>query len=391
MMLAGADSIEREAAARALVHVPAAGYQLRVAEWGVRMCDTGAMTRLKSELGQVPPFAHQTGDPQLDLTGRVQQLGGNLKPIIHLTVNAPMAVDITTLIRAGRTWYAFPRPDDFSISVGQFSDMQMNANGVFTAPLSPLDNNAIGHLSDCREGMPWLFPHHRTLGKTSGWNVDNEIDGIGVRWQSLIVSPQQLSWMSPPALPSDEKYAWWNALRHVPSAWISSRGESERFLYYDGPSLANDPYPPTLAGDTITINRQDELPQMFSEGSTFVGMKQDSAGGAPRREAMFVHVVGGHATVRIGSIADDAEIDLQKWPLGTQPAAEIFQQLLVRAGLTNEESAGMLAAWRRRFFETDGKRMLRWMSAREYDNQFPIQIRPRPTALVRVGVVWTEF
>jgi hypothetical protein len=31
------------------------------------------------------------------------------------------------------------------------------------------------------------------------------------------------------------------------------------------------------------------------------------------------------------------------------------------------------------------------MSRQDYDNACPMQIRPEPTEIVRVGIVWTEF
>ena len=64
----------------------------------------------------------------------------------------------------------------------------------------------------------------------------NEITDLGLRWQSLIISPNRQSWMTPPSIEDRQRYGWWERLRAVPSCWLSSQGESERFLYYDGPT-----------------------------------------------------------------------------------------------------------------------------------------------------------
>lgn len=38
-----------------------------------------------------------------------------------------------------------------------------------------------------------------------------------------------------------------------------------------------------------------------------------------------------------------------------------------------------------------GKRLLAVLSAKDYDAMCPLQIRPKPTALVRLGVLLTEL
>jgi hypothetical protein len=54
--------------------------------------------------------------------------------------------------------------------------------------------------------------------------------------------------MRPAAVPADPKFAWWTRLRDVESSWVSSRGESDRFLYYDGPTVRPAPLHVKLEG-----------------------------------------------------------------------------------------------------------------------------------------------
>ena len=65
--------------------------------------------------------------------------------------------------------------------------------------------------------------------------------------------------------------------------------------------------------------------------------------------------------------------------------------LLTQAGLRAEEADGMIACWRPQFFATPGNRFVLVMSARDYDMRCPLQIRPAPTELARVGLVLFEF
>lgn len=51
----------------------------------------------------------------------------------------------------------------------------------------------------------------------------------------------------------------------------------------------------------------------------------------------------------------------------------------------------MLDAWRPQFFWTKGKRFVLLLRADEYDAMCPLQVRPKPTELARVGLVLTEF
>jgi hypothetical protein len=71
------------------------------------------------------------------------------------------------------------------------------------------------------------------------------------------------------------------------------------------------------------------------------------------------------------------------------PAA--FLKLLLTAGLNAGEVEGLIHAWTAQFFETDGRRIVLLMARAAYDTFCPIQIRPTPTELVRVGIVLTEF
>src|SRR5204862_4378749 len=77
---------------------------------------------------------------------------------------------------------------------------------------------------------------------STSWGAQNDIVAMGVHWQSLIVSPARLGWMNPPAVPGEAKFKWWNRLREVECAWVSNRGEADRFAYYDGPTTLRTPF-----------------------------------------------------------------------------------------------------------------------------------------------------
>ena len=258
-MLQAAGAEEREAAARALVCWPPEGYGLRVAEWGVWIDSGGELKLVQSVLDEIPPFVHRVGDSVESMANRVNRIMIIDKPVIHLTASGAMAVDLEVQIRHGRPWFAYPQPDDLGLSTGQGADREPDAarkqwrdKPLFLARLNP---STMPALEKTREGYPWLEPAHRMYGSISGvMGGRNEITGVGLHWQSLIVTPQPLGWMRTVPVPHDTKFAWWSRLRDVPSNWVSSGGEAERFVYYDGPTRAKSPVTVRREADSIRFH-----------------------------------------------------------------------------------------------------------------------------------------
>ena len=175
MMIDGATSEEREAAARTLVAWPPEGLQFRVAEWGVWVGRNGHLALAQSIVDEIPPFVHQTGNPLSEFDSYFRYPSVVTKPIVHLTANLPLAADVEVHIRDGRPWFAYPRPDDFGIG--------NEAGKVQTVDVGPRSPWIAKPLSDCREGYPWLSPHHRVYssrGTTMGGPA--MIYNLGVRW-----------------------------------------------------------------------------------------------------------------------------------------------------------------------------------------------------------------
>ena len=47
--------------------------------------------------------------------------------------------------------------------------------------------------------------------------------------------------MKPAEVGGDAKFDWWRRLRAVECSWVNNGDESERFLYYDGPTMLRCP------------------------------------------------------------------------------------------------------------------------------------------------------
>jgi hypothetical protein len=400
MMLAGTSDIERTAAASALVSWPPENGPFRFAEWGVWIDDAGELKLAKSVLDEIPPFVHQTGNPLREFQNRVSQIMVITKPVVHITAERPMAIDLEIQIRQGRPWYAYPQPDDFALEAGtrygvfrRDADGKVNREAESIGSLESLDRAELGSLKSLHEGYSWRLPKHRSVGATGGsmGAYDNVITSMGLRWQSLIVTPNREGWMVPPEVGADPKFGWWKALREVPSSWVSSHGETERFLYYDGPSFAHSPISVCSDGKMLWIRTQPMIERQEHLNSEIVSDDRERAARAGFLVEVSEEGVATQEFAIPGPTRRELELEVSPNTRAEEDAIQRFLTLLVKAGLTTEEAGGLIASWRKQFFETSGRRLLTILSRDDYDEVCPIRIRPDTTHNARVGIVLTEL
>lgn len=394
IMLQGKSEVERTAAARALVAWPPDKYELRVAEWGVWIDDGGELKLAQSVLDEIPPFVHQTGNRLDSFANRLNRIMVITKPIVHLTSDVPLAVDLQVLIRQGRPWFAYPMPDDLAAGAGTMYSWR-DADGKIASPLVQLDRADLQPIA-VREGYPWIAPGLRSLGSGGGGMgaVGNAVTDLGVRWQSLIVSPDKRPWMVPPKVPTSERYSWWSRLRDVPTGWIASRDEAERFLYYDGPTLAQSPVEYRLCDRQLAVATRNMFQQWEHIPANYDDTSRTDSPRA-RRRAIVVRVENESVDAMVypipGKPNSNFTIDLpEMFPMAGRVESR-FLNLLILAGLTQDEGEGLIDCWRRQFFETSGTRVITILSREDYDKLCPLTVRPTPTEVVRVGIVLTEL
>ena len=395
LMVRGETTEEREAAARALVNWPTNAH-FRYAEWGVFQANTyGRLDAdYKQRLQEIPAFAHRIPDLNAELDGRigVDHMMPVWKPVIHLTTDRPIAVDIEVCLSGGRPWVAYPRFDDFEV-VGtqrkQGVSISTAGLGIQGETVSPT------MLQDLREGYPGILPRRRTYSWLPPPNrsilmnttpviappgsAARLVESVGLHWQSVIVSPTRLPWMSPADVGPDPRFEWWKRLRDVHCSWVSSRGESERFLYYDGPITRRAPVHFEMIHGRLKIERR-RPPQVDDNGTLLL-------------EDLLVSVTGDGVLMKwAGGFGWKDSIDLKGATVRSPHAAEAdFERALQRLGLTSSEAQGLVACWSREFFGTPGRRYLRLISSDDYDELCPLTVNPQPTERVRVGVLWVEF
>jgi hypothetical protein len=379
MMIEGRTIEERQSAARAIVGYAPPDYRLRLAEWGVWLAgaDDG---RLQSVLSDIPPFVHTTGDSAQSVQALAQAAAAKrrglpipivtTKPVIHLTASVPISLDLKVSIRSGRPWYVYPRPDEFMF------DHAVQSN-------TPLDPAGLKELApEFHSGYDWLVPSFPTDGTSSPARSPT-----GLRWQNLIVTPTRQPWMQPASVNDDAKYAWWTRLRNVDCSWISNREESERFLYYDGPTMLRCPVQFAWENDGLVVRQVER-----NAATQFFG-----AGAPQTRVALLLHVENGKVEAEQLQIPITNGPFNYKWPVTPEgqkvdgPPDAAFFKLVTRGGLTTSEATGMLECWRKPFFQNDGVRLLMFLSAKDYETVCSVTVKPAPTESARVGIIWAEL
>ena len=413
IMLKGRSQEERIAAARALAGYKPDEYKMRVAEWGVWVESEGQLQLAKTVLDEIPPIAYQTTKQIAELKKRVNQIMIVTKPIIHVTVDRPLSIDVQAHIRKGQPWFTYPRPSCFEIDVfgtpreKDYTDTDFqktkNVADATSKKWQPFGEQA-------HQGYPFLFPKARKVGGYSGrFGGINALQSIGVRWQHLLVSPKQLDWMVEPQVA--EEYSWWTDLRKVDSSWVSNGFESEKFLYYDGPTLLRSP---------IQIETKGKGANRSWEFRYFGLLRKVPAGENTLNEekpiGLWVEVKDGkvrgrkidfdydlndkkrlEAAKKRRNLSDlnmmkanhsfQDELDLN----GEALKLELYSMIEKHNGLTTDEAKGLVDAWDKQFFKTEGKRLILRIRRHDYDYQCPLKISPSPTETARVGLVLSEF
>ena len=350
---------------------------MRVAEWGVWINEGENLTLAQSIIDEIPTFVHQVGNDMKSIAAGRQSFMVVTKPIIHFAVDKPLVVDIDVRIKSGRPWFGYPMPDDFATAgeSGQSGDPRYGARDV--PPEMQLKN-----LEGLSEGYPWLMPSHTKQPM-------NYVTDVGFRWQSLLVLPEKYDWMSLETI-SDPKFNWWQIIREVETSWVSNRGETERFLYYDGPTEHPSPVKATIEGDKLKIAVPDAYHFRFTLGP-------NSRSSQPvKRTHFFIDVAAGGISAstnksRFSAQQRSTEIPTLDLPHHGEEVELRLVKLLVEQGLSQKEAQGLVDCWRPQFFETQGRRLLTIFGKDEYDQLCPISISPAPTQLSRVGIVLTEF
>lgn len=184
------------------------------------------------------------------------------------------------------------------------------------------------------------------------------------------------------------EFDWWEDLRDVECSWVSNLNESERFIYYDGPTLAKSPINFELSANQVLVTEQP----IFNEAMSKAFERKADTPDPDVRHGFYVHVDENGVSGAHIELKDGQEFDLENIELSAGAAIQqsMFEQLL-EAGLNGQEANGLIKCWTPAFFESPGQRIVFLLHESEYDLMCPMNLRPAPTKLARAGLVLTEF
>ncbi len=382
---------ERQAASRAIVNWSADAPGLRAAEWGVWIgTANNKLDLVQSIVDEIPDFVFHTPNLVDDLQStRVNQIMTIDKPVLHLTSETDLAVDVTVAINRGQISFSYPEPDDFFVATKQTGlDGTGGLTSIELMPFSAvLQSDSTSRFEsflpkDIGSPYHWIAGGGK-FGDISGsmGTSGNAITGLGFSWFNLRVSPEQGPGWNAPELAADQ-FEWWSELRQVNSSWITNGKQTERFLYYDGPTIADSPVTVTQDSSKLSV--------VWPEATLDPGRTCDF--GDPR-QALLLQVKNGQfrSTYQFAESEMDFAADELDWLNEDKTLDALYRLLTSRGGLTNDEASGLVAAWKKQFLQTDGTRLLARVNRSAYDESCPITIRPRPGELSRVGLVLFEL
>ena len=308
---------------------------LIVHEWGVWVrttTDHGTMWSSPKEMvQQLPPFVRLLTKEYLP---KRQNIGWQ-KPVIHIYGPDGLAVSVKIATPQGHPTAYFPSAalDQKTILVEDF--------GV---PMSY-------SLTDC----------------------------FGLQWNGTLSARPQGK------LPEVDPAHWWAGVRQVPSAYFHSKDNEERFLFYEATAFQE----PVVVGDVTAeeLTLKLELPK---------GEKMAvSTGEFARVQPVLVILNDGSNRWfwSADSLTSDSPARLKKTDILRRPATDrdilgAAQSQWQSYGLTKEEAVAIVEAWKPDLLGTLGFLVISRMPTTLYEQMFPLTVTPKPTAIVRAGVVF---
>lgn len=281
---------------------------LRVHEWGVWRLRAGQVDHLAELARENPPFVHRANRaaaPALTPRPRFDPQLVADKPVVFVYADTEMDVDLMVeFASGGEPWFYYP-----------------TATAGITDP-----------------------PARRT-----------------VRWQARASLPS-----AAPRTPlaSVQPGHFWNALRAVGASPLCPTGstESERFLFYDGPTTFPRVVDVVASGSGARVRRA----------------MRDAQG-----EQVWVVDAAGFVRADVPQSAQRAAGNR-----GTvQQLERQLRAALVARGLSDAEATALLDTWRGDLFRRAERRAIWFLPRRAYDAMLPITVYPPPLEIVRVGVV----
>ncbi|MGE3807854.1 MAG: hypothetical protein AB7K24_24585 [Gemmataceae bacterium] len=239
------------------------------------------------------------------------------------------------------------------------------------------DNGGRGGMVPAGQQQPVPFDTLRWRGWLGKTIPASNYHGNG---QLVTVEEFKLSkeiWLQEARLPKASLFSTTGTTLQLSAPWMSTRPETERFIYYDGLVPAPDHLQCVrVTDDGVTVKNSAKFPigPIFLIDRRPERVKRDAAW-AVRQQPI---PAGAEVTIPLQTFAGQAPDELVK----------SVKKSLEDAGLFGEEADSILKIWHKSFFEAGGLSALHLLPRAEYDRMLPLEVSPQPAKTVRVGIAY---
>jgi hypothetical protein len=342
--------------------VPQAAYPgtgFVVHEWGTNTfvvgTDGAALRGLHHEEEDLPGFVYD----RIKAGGATGSVEAKMEtPVLYFYADAPRDVQVAVTFPAGvmTQWYPSARG---------FAPMIASLGGVLADPV--LDPRASLQLDVCKQ----RFADGKEI--KNGY-LDWGSVHVGARFGKVALPDAPLAEFS------------WGQARAVASNPVrvdtpSGGHEDEQFLFYRG--LGNFTMPVRIEGAGSRGVTLTDLDPQQPVGAVFV------LDVGPETARFVVHGEGLSAARGPLAVSLDGA-PAQPLDAYADALANAMITELDRTGLYHDESAAMVATWKRQWFRTPGLRVLYLAPQAWTEAQIPLALTPMPDLLTRVMVIRTE-
>ncbi len=206
-------------------------------------------------------------------------------------------------------------------------------------------------------------------------------DCFGIEWKGTLSNEPKGA-----LLEVDPKH-WWAQVRKVPSAYIHTENDRERFLFYEATAFQEPAIVASISKDQITLRLSPPLGQRRLPPAK---RKKRSPVGST---LVIINDGLKHYAWHIDEITADKPVSRKRSDLLSEALPDIAILAAARAqweafGITKEEASAIVKSWRSDLLDTPGFLVISRMPPPLYEKMFPLTVTPKPKEIVRVGMVF---
>jgi hypothetical protein len=221
-------------------------------------------------------------------------------------------------------------------------------------------------------GHPTAYYPRPELLKETFWFMGSGLtEAVGMKWSG------RLSLEAPAGKLADAGAGhWWGVARSVPSNYLSTAEGAERFIFYEATAVQEPTLTGSVQNDALTLRNAHATPS----GKVIVILND----GAERH------------FLALDGVPGKSEVKVQKDELRKALGDEEGLLAACRAqwasfGLSAEEARAVVEIWKPDLLGKRGFLVCARLPAEVYEAMFPLTVAPKPSEVVRVGVVFDDL